>query len=79
MATAPSPSWGSARGDHSRFLDPVNDVSAYEHHVQDARAAFDDIYQGYARLGRLDIFDKITPTEGGKNGPKATDDLERLR
>jgi hypothetical protein len=65
--------------DHSYFLDAGNDAPAYDQHVLDAKAVFDDIYQGYAKLGRFDIYDKITRFEGGEAGPKATDELERLR
>ncbi|MBI5263030.1 MAG: hypothetical protein HY852_14565 [Bradyrhizobium sp.] len=64
---------------HSYFLDPEKDASAYEAHVLDALAVFDDIWQGYAKLGQFEIFDKRRQFEGDKAGPKATDELERLR
>jgi len=64
---------------YSYFLDAGSDVPAYEQHVHDATAVFKDVYQGYAKLGQLDIFDKITPFDPGKTGPKAQDELDRLR
>jgi hypothetical protein len=43
---------------YSHFLDAQGDAPAYEQHVRDATAVFDELYQGYAKLGRMEIFDK---------------------
>ncbi len=64
---------------YSHFLDAQDDAPAYEQHVRDATAVFDELYGGYAKLGRMEIFDKLSPPGASKPGPSAIDDLDRLR
>jgi hypothetical protein len=58
------------------FLDAGEDAPAYQKHLRDAIVVFDDIYQGYARLGRPGIHNPRVPPPAG---PSALDDLARLR
>jgi hypothetical protein len=61
---------------HSYFLDAGKDAPAYQKHLRDAIVVFDDIYQGYARLGQPSIYDPRVPPAAA---PSALDDLARLR
>jgi hypothetical protein len=61
---------------HCYFLDAGEDASAYQKHLRDAIVVFDDVYQGYARLGQLSISNPRVPPPAG---PSALDDLSRLR
>ncbi|MBR0830682.1 hypothetical protein JQ596_34765 [Bradyrhizobium manausense] len=70
---------GLGADDHSHFLDAAVDAPAWERHVRDGKAVFDDIYKGYAALGRLDVFDKVSKPGDHQAGPDAADELDRLR
>ncbi len=65
---------GLGASDHSYFLDPAADASAYQQHVAEATAVFHDIYQRC-----LELANGAGKHDSGKPAPNAADQLNRLR